>query len=138
MRKFITFLIVMLIQIGIIYALYRWYVSYDSNSLNAKKEVTAEQTIQNNNNKNVDTSNPSEKHIAQNTKEQKDLSTIKKGANNNVSKEAGSPLIYKNAVWGDIPSLKEVKWPKQEFLLILTIEWYYGQNNVENLFQLPL
>ena len=38
MRKFITFLVVLIIQIAIIYGLYRWYVHYDTNSLNAIKD----------------------------------------------------------------------------------------------------
>ncbi len=118
MRKFITFLIVMLIQIGIIYALYRWYVSYDSNSLNTKEEVTAEKTVQNNKVKNTEKNSNSQKQVVQNNKVQKNQPIIKKVTNTNTTpKQAGSPLIYKNAIWGDIPSLKRSKMARTGILV---------------------
>ena len=46
MKKFFTFLIVLIIQIGIIYGLYRWYVSYDSNSLNIESSDTGNSALQ--------------------------------------------------------------------------------------------
>jgi hypothetical protein len=44
MRKLVTFLIVLIIQISIIFALYKWYVNYDNNSL-SPKEVNTDNLI---------------------------------------------------------------------------------------------
>ena len=115
MRKFITFTIVLLIQLGIIYGLYCWYVG-DKNKPEPVKQSAVTKT---NNDQTVEkkieqepvaetketTSGKPSKNLQTNTAKPIQPANISKNSKNNLSK----PLIYKYAEWGDIPSLPNSK-----------------------------
>jgi serine-type D-Ala-D-Ala carboxypeptidase (penicillin-binding protein 5/6) len=120
MRKLVTFLIVLIIQISIIFALYKWYVNYDNNSLSPKEVSTDNLIKQPSTAKKISTakqekiSNPS-----QITKNEEKNQLGKKVIKNIDTKDttSDSSLIYKNTVWGDIPSLKRSKMAKTGILV---------------------
>ena len=115
MRKFITFLTVLIIQISIIYGLYKWYVSYDTNSLTTKNSNTESpappseakklSTVKQEKVKNQEDTNS-----GQLTKNNEKSTSVK-------STKADNALIYKYAVWGDIPSLKRSKMAQTGILV---------------------
>ena len=135
MKKLMTFCIVLTIQIGIIYGLYKWYVSYDSNSLNAQRNVTVNPT------KDTTITNKGDNSVQKKvTIEQK--SNSRQIAHNGEAKQIppsdknnieypkinnfNNSLIYKDAVWGNIPSLKRSNMAKTGILVDInnqTVLW---------------
>ena len=127
MRKFITFLIVLIIQISIIYGLYKWYVS--SNSLNTQKNIetksSAEQpSVAKKYNTAKQKKEISEKaagsHQIKKSGATKKVSQVEKKDNENAETKSiapGKTLTFKYAVWGDVPGLKRSKMVKTGILV---------------------
>ncbi|MCP4181335.1 MAG: D-alanyl-D-alanine carboxypeptidase [bacterium] len=105
MRKFITFCIVLLIQLSIIYGIYRWYVSYETDKDTATAVKEKIEPAVENNLKQIDKKIiPEKKQVIEN----KQKTQIKKTENKTLSfsiDKPGKPYTYRYADWGNISSL---------------------------------
>jgi len=136
MRKFSTFLIVLIIQIAIIYGLYKWYVSYEDETLQVEasnnyskptldttnvpkqKDILPTKAITNSNQK-IDHSLIDEIIETANNMPKKGEANKKTSTKENVVAQTDKtkddkiaswkPLIYKDADWNDISTLKRSK-----------------------------
>jgi serine-type D-Ala-D-Ala carboxypeptidase (penicillin-binding protein 5/6) len=118
MRKFTTFTIVLLVQLSIIYGLYRWYVSDKDEKAplkqssvieNGNKQVPEKQIEQNKTQKSINSSsNETLKSNKDNMDAKKTVQPIMNSTSTNKNM-LSKPLIYKNAEWGNISSLPNSK-----------------------------
>jgi serine-type D-Ala-D-Ala carboxypeptidase (penicillin-binding protein 5/6) len=117
MRKFTTFCIVLLIQLSIIYGIYRWYVSYETEKVTAtavKKEIAPE--VENNVKHIQKKIIPEKKQVVQNTQKPQVKRTESKTLTFPINKPA-KPFTYKYADWGDISSLPMSKLARTGILV---------------------
>jgi serine-type D-Ala-D-Ala carboxypeptidase (penicillin-binding protein 5/6) len=120
MRKFTTFTIVLLVQLSIIYGLYRWYVS----DRDEKEPVKQSAAIENKDRQIPEQQLEQKQQIPKSTKPEsgkpeksnnENVSAAKPVQSKNIASTANrknilsKPLIYKNAEWGNIPSLPNSK-----------------------------
>ncbi len=120
MKKFFTFLIVLIIQIGVIYGLYRWYVSYDSNSLNIESSDTGNSALQPPFQARQNDAAELKKILPQKNTNTSKTSQADKKVKENIQTAKTNPdssLNFQYAVWGDIPSLKRSKMAKTGILV---------------------
>ena len=126
MRKFVTFLIVLIIQIAIIYGLYKWYVGHESSS----STVQPSSNVENSAVSSLETGKAGVTKGVNSAKakapgaSQPEKNTVKNASQRNMSggsKSATSEnaLSYKGAVWGDIPSLTRSNQAKTGILVDL-------------------
>jgi serine-type D-Ala-D-Ala carboxypeptidase (penicillin-binding protein 5/6) len=109
MRKFITFSIVLLIQLSIIYGLYRWYVGDKHETVTADQSTTAHSSSSKKatEEKQKKTVSPKQSVIEKSNKS-KSTDSINKteiAKNTFLSK----PFVYRYATWGNISALPNSK-----------------------------
>ena len=111
MRKFTTFIIVLLVQLSIIYGLYRWYVSDKDENKKSDQTSTVDSTSKKKQEKSLEKQTTQKK--VDNLKKEDTTSTKKSDVATTSSKShknvLSEPLIYKYAEWGDILSLQNSK-----------------------------
>ncbi|MCF7790874.1 MAG: serine hydrolase [Victivallales bacterium] len=129
MKKFITFIIVLLVQLSIIYGLYRWYVGDKAEAEKQPQSSIKEKTGQTANVNKKEKVSPTEKKsikkipekVSEQTKPSK--TTIK---DEHKNKETSKPLIFRYTEWGNIPSLPESKLARTGILVDIdkrTVLW---------------
>ena len=127
MRKFLTFFIVLIIQLSIIYGLYCWYVSDHEESAKPdkkttteiQKEITAKKLEPVKKTEKIEQSPKAEKKIvsATPTSEPTVSRTGEMKTDNTITVNASKPLMYKYTDWGDISSLPDCKLTKTGILV---------------------